>query len=234
MTSGTVTVTATNPDSSTTTVSAPLTVNARSGWAFTAQSPIRQAQGYSCSGLSVPNPPQPLPAPIGLSCLAVGYSDGTNASTVSDGGPNNGYLYATSIVDGTTYNWTIAQDADTPSSTFYQAQCGNYNSTTNPNGFISGINLDTDIQRHEMGSVNSHYMNYSGGLSTPTNNLGIQVEALVIFGGNYKSRLDSLLNQVNTSLQSAFSVEPCGTSGIRNSACGFDGFGNFIPYQACN
>ncbi len=130
VTSGTVTVTATNPDSSTTTVSAPLTVNARSGWAFTAQSPIRQAQGYSCSGLSVPNPHQPLPAPIGLSCLAVGYSDGTNASTVSDGGPNNGYLYATSIVDGTTYNWTTAQDADTPSSTFYQAQCGNYNSTT--------------------------------------------------------------------------------------------------------
>jgi hypothetical protein len=232
VTSGVVSVTATSPDSSQKTISATITVIARSGWAFSAVQPARQTQDLSC-GKSVTNPPQPSPALIGLSCLTVGYGNGTNAANITDGGPNNGYSFATSIVDASTYKWTIADDADTPSSTFYKAQCGNYDANNNSNGFISGINLDNDVQRHEMGSANSHYMNYSNGLSIAANNLGVQVEALVAFGGGYQSSLDSRLNQVNTSLQNMFNAEPCGTSGVRNASCGFDGYVNYLPYQAC-
>jgi hypothetical protein len=51
-------------------------------------------------------------------------------------------------------------DLENTNSTFYQSQCGNYNATTNPNGFISGSNLLADTTRHESGTVNAHYENY--------------------------------------------------------------------------
>lgn len=39
--------------------------------------------------------------------------------------------------DTGSFTWTVAADIQNLSSTFYQAQCGEYDATTNPTSFIS-------------------------------------------------------------------------------------------------
>jgi len=72
----------------------------------------------------------------------------------------------------------ISPDLQNTSSAFYKAQCGNYNATTHPNGFISGSNLLTNTNRHESGTIQSHYENYVTAQNNPSNNLGTVAEKM--------------------------------------------------------
>jgi hypothetical protein len=67
-------------------------------------------------------------------------NSGLQYSTISDNGPNQGYTYWPSNQIFSTWNfqYEINPDLENTVSAFYQAQCGNYSATTNPNGFISG------------------------------------------------------------------------------------------------
>jgi stage V sporulation protein SpoVS len=134
----------------------------------------------------------------------------------------------------TSYFYVISPDLQNPSSTFYQSQCGNYNSQTNPNGFISGANLLTDTTRHESGTVQSHYENYVVAQSSPANNLGAAAEAMTgkESGQALANSATTALNQNVEAITSATQVEPCGVQ--YNASCTFQGFINFQPYQSCN
>src|SRR5262249_55288230 len=113
------------------------TVAARtSGFSFTATSPAEVPNGSSCGSrvMSIPSPPASGQL-FGEFCLGQPYN--TTFALLNDG-PNKGYRYLTSITNDATYKYVISPDAKNTSSTFYLAQCGNYNATTNPSGFISG------------------------------------------------------------------------------------------------
>jgi hypothetical protein len=174
---------------------------------------------------------------VGAFCLAQYFS--LNTAAVGDGGPNNGYSYVTSISSSsgsstTSYFYVISPDLENSSSTFYKAQCGNYNSQTNPNGFISGANLLTDTTRHESGIVQSHYENYVVVQNTSTNNLGTVAEHMTGLesGQALATSVTSALNQNVQTITSATQVEPCSVQ--QDASCNFQGFINFQPYQSCN
>jgi len=92
--------------------SGPLNVQARTGWAFTAVSPLSQINGYRCVGstnptlsvtLTIPDPPAPG-TDIGAECEDPGFS---YQYTVLRGGPNQGYHYIFSAKDLSYYYYTI-------------------------------------------------------------------------------------------------------------------------------
>jgi hypothetical protein len=238
VTSGTVSVTVTS-STGTATPTAQITVNNRTNFAFTAASPTAESNGFSGDGcsVSVPSPPVKTGDAVGAFCLAQYFS--LNTSAVSDGGPNNGYSYVTSVSSSsgsstTSYFYVISPDLQNASSTFYKAQCGNYNSQTNPNGFISGANLLTDTTRHESGAVQSHYQNYVVAQSSSTNNLGTVAESMTGLesGQVLANSVTGALNQNVQTITSATQVEPCGVQ--EDASCNFQGFINFQPYQSCN
>jgi hypothetical protein len=192
-----------------------LTVNPRTGFAFSAVSPTKQSNGYQCGSfgtLSVPNPPSDS-ASVGKYCDMESYS--YNFLTIGGDGPNTGFSYVTSASNGTAFNWVIAPDADNPASQFYQAQCGNYNPTTNTE-FISGANLRSDTTRHESGAVQSHYNNYVVAQNDASNNAGVGLEAAVDKSGGQtfqtfvKNDLAPRLNAITT----ATGVEPCNNRNV--------------------
>src|SRR5208283_4064977 len=74
------------------------------------------------------------------------------------------------------YYYVISPDLQNSSSTFSLAQCANYNAQTNPNGFISQPNLLANTQRHESGSVASHYAQYVAAVNVSSNNPGTVAE----------------------------------------------------------
>jgi len=238
VTSGTVSVNVSVQGSAGVPLSASLTVSPRSGFAFSAVSPQQESDPFSGNGctISVPSPPTSSGDAVGKFCLAQRFTVQTSAQISS--GPNTGYSYVTSISnsDGngpTAYYWTMSPDLQNTASTFYQAQCGNY-SQTNPNGFISGANLNANTVRHESGTIQSHYGNYVAAQNIPTNNLGTVAESIVgltdptTLANNATSTLNGKQNTITTATQ----VEPCDVT--HNASCVFQGFINFFPYQACN
>jgi hypothetical protein len=154
---GTVSVTV----SGKTTLSASFTVPNRN-WHTGPASPAEVANGIL---ITLPQPPQNTGTDSGLGyfkwhCVLNSGSQGLQYSTINDNGPNQGYTYWPSKQIFSTWNfqYEINPDLETVGSTFYQAQCGNYNATTNPNGFVSGSNLLTQTNRHEWNSsTQSHY-----------------------------------------------------------------------------
>lgn len=238
VTSGTVSVNVTVQGSAAVTLSAQLTVNPRSGFAFTAVSPVQESNPFNGNGcsISVPSPPTSSGDAVGMFCIQQRFTVGT-APQVSSG-PNTGYSYVTSVTNSnsngpTAYYWVVSPDLQKTSSTFYQAQCGNYNAQTNPNGFISGSNLNTNTVRHESGTVQSHYENYVLAQNIPTNNLGTVAEAIVgltdptTLANNATNTLSGKQDTITTATQ----VEPFDVT--HNASCIFQGFINFLPYQAC-
>ena len=137
----------------------------------------------------------------------------------------------------TGYFYIISPDLQNTSSAFYQAQCGNYNAQTNPNGFISGANLLADATRHESGTVQSHYENYVVTQNSSTNNLGAVAEGMTGLE-NFSALANSVTATLSQNVQTIFSatnVEPCGTPNVAyNASCVLQGYVNFQPYQACN
>jgi hypothetical protein len=207
-------------------------VTARSGWAFPAVSPTQQSNGYDCGGgevLWLPSPPSNSGDAVGKFCLVQNYS--YTPDTVN-GGPNAGWQYMLSLSGGgTSYNYVISPDLLNSGSAFYQAQCGNYNAQTTPNGFISGANLLANTTRHESGTIQSHYQNYVV-VQSGSNNLGTKGEALVAPpGADFGQQAQTALQGAWQSILSATQVEPCGV--MYNGSCTFQGYINFYPYVSC-
>ena len=237
VTSGTVSVM-----SSAGRLSASITVTNRSGFTFTAVQPHKETNPYTCVSstgvspiLSVNNPPQPAVGSnfdyIGQYCDIEDYS--YNFTTISDNGPNNGFSYITSGTNNASFHWIIAQDADNPSSAFYLAQCGNYNSSTRT-GFISGSQLNTNIVRHESAPVQGHYGNYVNVQNNSANNVGTGLESAVNLSSG-----STFTNWVNTYIAprisalhaSTQSPEPYDANHDQNGV--YDGPINFQPYASC-
>lgn len=187
----------------------------------------------------MPSPPAQSGDAVGKFCLNQSFS--FNTSSINDNGPNEGFSYVTSVSssssDGTSttkYFYVISPDLQNTSSAFYQAQCGNYNATSNPNGFISGPNLLTDTTRHESGVVQSHYENYVVAQNNPSSNLGAVAEGMTGLESaqTLANNVSSTLNQNLQTILSASQVEPCSVQ--QDATCNFQGYINFSPYQACN
>jgi hypothetical protein len=219
-------------------VSANLGVNNRTGFAFSAVSPQVEPDPFSGNGcsLNVPNPPVSSGDAIGMFCLTQHFVVQTLGAISS--GPNTGYSYVSSVSSSdasgsTAYYYVIAPDAQNTSSTFYQAQCGNYNAQTNPNGFISGANLLANTTRHESGTVQSHYENYVVAQGLSTNNLGTVAEAIVekTDPNTLATDVTSTLNGKLSTILTAAQVEPCDVT--HNASCVFQGFINFLQ-SSCN
>jgi hypothetical protein len=242
VTSGTVSVMMTAGGTSTT-LTAAVTVTNRSGWPLTAVTATAEPNGYSgssaCGVMSVPSPPQ-NGGLLGLSCLQQAYS--FNWQAVNDNGPNQGFKYVTSFSssNGTTatrYFYIVSPDAANPNSTFAQAQCGNYNASTNPNGYISQPHLIANITRHESGSLNSHYSEYVSAQNSSANNLGAVAEQTVgtPSDGNFSGTLNSAIQSKEAAIQSAMNVEPCSANYDGSvTPCVFQGYVNYLPYATCN
>jgi hypothetical protein len=252
VTSGTVSVQVSASGSNSTTPSASITVNNRSGsgWTFSPASATSENNGFICppSGptLLIPSPPSAsfsedgtTTGDLGMYCNTDGSS--FNTAALNDGGPNNGYKYVTSISPGTSnqpwaYYYVISPDLQNSSSTFSLAQCGNYNTQTNPNGFISQPNLLTNTTRHESGSNASHYAQYVAAVNASANNPGTVAEQQVGAPGlslsQFGTNVTNALNSANTNINSATkSPEPYGPNNAANGT--FQGYTNFYPYASC-
>ncbi len=223
-------------------ISSPLTwsiaVSNRTNFAFTAVSPSPEDDPFSSDGCSinVPSPPQQSGDAVGKFCLAQYFS--LNTATVNDNGPNNGYSYVTSIPSSsgsstTGYFYVISPDLKNTSSAFYLAQCGNYNSTAQT-GFISGTNLLTDTNRHEAGTVQSHYENYAVAQNNSANNLGTVAEGKTGLESAQAlaNSVTTVLNQNVQTILSATQVQPCSVQ--QDASCNFQGCINFSPYYSCS
>jgi hypothetical protein len=233
VTRGTVHVTA-----GSTTLSASITLTARSSLTFAAVLPTGPvANGSSptpsCT-LSVPSPPY-LNSLLGLSCLAQA-SNFTDAA-VSDSGPNQGYRYVTTATNSyqgtpTGFYYVISPELKNTASSFYKAQTGTYNAQTNPNGYISGSNLLADAIRHESGPVNSHYQNYVTAQNNPAYNLGVVAEAEIgppsQTQANFESKVQTDMTAAKSTIQSQENIEPCNSKYVGyNAACVLQGYVNY-------
>jgi hypothetical protein len=240
VTSGTVTVTA-----GTTLLSAIVAVAARTGFAFSAVSPTIEPNNTTVTGcnpalLSIPTPPSDGSL-LGLNCLiaASSFTD----TTVSDSGPNQGYHYVASAKDSftriprgvptrTAYYYVISPDLSNTSSAFYLAQTGTYNAQTNPTGFISGSNLLADDIRHESGTITSHYDNYVVAQNSPSNNVGVVMEAevgppsqLVVA---FETKVNNDVAAAKNITDAARAVEPCLNPYVGyDPTCTLQGFVNY-------
>jgi hypothetical protein len=238
VTNGTVSVTAAMSGASTP-LSASIMATARSGFTFPAVSPTPEANNFTGDGctMSVPSPPSQTGDAVGMFCLAQNFT--VQTATVGDNGPNNGFSYVTSASNQngnltTGYFYIISPDLQNTSSTFYQAQCGNYNPQTKPNGFICEANLLADTTRHEAGTIQSHYENYVVAQNNPVNNLGSTAESMTGLESaqTLANSVASTSNQNEQSILSATQVQPCSVQ--QDANCSFQGYINFYPYQSCN
>ncbi len=232
VTSGTVSVTVSAGGKSTP-LSASITVNNRN-WHNTPASPAEVPNG---TFLALPVPPAQSGNDSGLGAATFRITDtGFNITTIGDSGPDSGYSYYASALSFSSfyYQYEINPDLENTSSTFYNAQCGNYNATTNPNGCISGSNLLTQTRRHEYnGATQSHYAFYSNSLNT--NNPGDYFESrlaapstnLTTFNTDTRAGINSRYNTIATDT----SVQPYPAN---SSETGVPlGNVNYSPYTPC-
>ena len=128
-------------------------------------------------------------------------------------------------------------DPGNTGSTFYTAQCGNYNAATNPNGYISGALLLANVTQHESGTP-GHYGQYVQAQGSATNNLGILAEATVTPSGtDFNQTLNKTLSDAITRIDNATNSEAALCNGDASRvppACTFNGYVNFSPYAACH
>lgn len=235
--SGTVSVQASGPDNRS--LSKPLSVITRSGWAFTAVSPGKVGNGAGTGGCTgqlplLASPPVPG-SEMGHSCLFTG--DLNYVTYTVPGGPNSQYKYNSSNASNSAlYQWERVPDLDNSSSAFYTHQTGTYNAQTNPSGCISGVNLAAQTQRHETGSVQGHWGFYKNAQDNPSNNFGTIIEAKVGLPSQstdqFQSELNSDLNTAKTTIGNSFAVEPYGVDHDQNNV--FLGWPNYPPtYNNC-
>jgi hypothetical protein len=216
------------------TVSASVAVTNRN-WHTPAASPGEVPNG---TFLTLPVPPAQSGSDSGLGAAAYQLTDtGFSITTIADSGPNAGYSYYASALNFSSsyFHYEINPDLENINSAFYLAQCGNYNATTNPNGFISGSNLFAQTRRHEYNSATqSHYAFYSNSLNA--NNPGDYFESRVAVPSTdlttFNSDTRSGINSRYSTITSDTSVEPYA---VNYSETGVPlGNVNYSPYVPCN
>ncbi len=249
VTSGTVFLNITFSDGSVQSFQSAITVTPRTNFAFAAASSQELLSNtITCASGSTTilnSPPQNNGGAgdvLGFYCLDQAF--GFNFLGITDNGPNNGYGYVTTVTNqsGTTptaFRYIVVSDLRDPSTSFYKAQCGNYNPQTNPSGFISGAQLNTNTHDHEGGSVLSHWTNYSASQSVSANNIGLVMESQIAIPGVTADQFTTQVRNAEagaaSTINSATATEPCGGD-VRNDssqACKFFGAINFLN-QACN
>lgn len=129
-----------------------LGVNARD-WTWPAVSPQQVPNGTL---VTLPSPPVPG-GELGRMQIDQPYT--YDWAATGDNGPNHGFKYLTSATNQATFRYQVSPDLENTGSLFYEAQCGNY-SPQNPNGFISGAQLLTNLREHEFGETLGHYQQY--------------------------------------------------------------------------
>ena len=238
--SGTVKVTASGPDTRTLTWS--LAVNNRAGWAFTAVSAGKVANGSGtgpCTGLlPILTTPTSEASNFGFNCL---NQEASYVTSQVSGGPNHGYKYNTSASNSfegrpTLFQWERVPDLDNAGSTFYLMQTGTYNAQSNPTGCISGTNLASQTQRHEAGPVQGHWGFYKGAQDNTSNNLGSAIEPATGLPSDsveqFQNALNTTLGNKRTTIRNAAGVEPFEVN--RDQSGVFLGNVNFAPaYTTC-
>ena len=221
--------------------SASLSVTPRANFAFSAQAAQPESNGFvdpNGTLVQVPNPPV-ANQETGLADLLQVYN--AQPTTIDDGGPNNGYQYVATVSNqkgavGTAFYYVTAEDLLNITSVFYQAQCGNYDASTNPGGFISGADLQANTIRHEAGTTNSHYAQYVTAQDTQGNNVGSTAESRVGApkDSQFPSEVTTSLNAAQGSILNAMEVQPCSANyGIVGGACVYEGGVNYAPYASC-
>jgi ribosomal protein L24E len=245
--SGTVSVTV-NKDGQVFNLQKDVTVKARS-WAFQAKAPRKVAHGTVVQGTAivVASPDEPkVNTELGVAQLFPRYS--FTPGEVGDSGPNHGFKYLTEVRDSndrpgegpTEYVWALAPWLEDTTSEGYGAQCGNYNASTKPNGFISGAKLLDNVIQHESGRVrNSHYNNYVVSQDKPENNLGVGGEQMVagpsVAMTDFTTQVRSELDARRLRIYNDTAVEQCGESnGSLDGNCVFQGNINSPPYTFCD
>jgi hypothetical protein len=229
--------------SSATTLTASVTVNNRTNFAFTAASVgAKETNPYTCVAqvgsvtISVNDTPQAGSSGndfIGMYCDI--EDSAFNGATIGTGGPNAGYSYVTSPINQASFHWIIAGDADNPSSAFYNAQCGNWNGST---GFISGAHLRANTINHESGTVRGHYGQYVAAQNNAANNVGVGYESIVVFGD--LTALQNAVTNSNDLIRRIGAIEQATANestlfDVNHDASGvYDGPINFSPYDPCN
>jgi hypothetical protein len=231
------------------TVSATLTVTPRTDFAFTAVNPVQlQGNTLNCNGkIKILNsPPQDNGGTgdfLGFFCVVEAFSFGFDG--ITDNGPNNGYGYITKAFsqnqDGTptTFQYIIVSDLLDSSSQFYRAQCGNFDPQSNPNGFISGLQLKTNSFDHEEGPVLSHWTNYVQAQNNPSNNIGLVLEGQIAVPGvdeaGFRVQINSVTSIAELTIAQITMEQPCGGDVRRDSSQSCTFFGNInFNNQLCN
>jgi hypothetical protein len=234
---GTVTVTAKVNQTDLPAVSRTITVTNRA-WHTNPASPTQVPNGTISPPLPVP--PQPTGDDSGLGVSEEQTGDGGFASTlIQDNGPNHGFAYFASPLNFPFlfFRYTINPDLENSGSVFSQHQCGNYDPSTNPGGFISWINLFTQTRRHEFNSTTqSHHAFYSSAMNLSINNPGDYFESRVASPGvslaQFEGDTRTELNARYARIFGAARVEPFA---VNQSETGmFLGNVNYIPYASCN
>jgi hypothetical protein len=222
-------------------VTAAMTVTPRS-WTTKPATPAEVANG---TFYALPVPPVPPPGPLGYSQANIAYTAGQNQyTTLPATGPNGGFTYfATPFAFSTfSYLYEISPDLENQNSAFSQHQCGNYDSQSNPSGFISWVNLLAGDRRHEYNSTTqSHYAFYSTSLAT--NNFGNFVETQVAAPGTDLTGWATTVGNTLSGYITQISLDAFGTPGnpvepyqVNYSETGvFEGFVNYAQpnYAAC-
>ena len=251
VTGGTLSVTVQSPKGATTDLSASIAVTSRTGFAFMAVAPTQRTSPYSddlCS-VTVPDSPGLVgdETTVGQSCLGQRYI--TYPSQINDNGPNQGFWYIRTASSGnaqgsTTFNYVIATYVADATSEFATHQCGNYNPTTNPSGYISDTQLLSNIVQHESGMLRGHYIQYKTAQDDESNNLGIAAEAVVGSPDQSKSafeqQVSSKLLSNGKRIANATVYEDCNHDVRLDTSCTFRGYINlpiyvegFYLYQCC-
>lgn len=220
--------------------SAQVTVNARPGWATSPASAVQVPNG---TFLMLPVPPQPQGNDAGVGEYYANITfPGLPAVSPVTSGPNAGFgYYDENAAFSTAYQYEINPDLENTSSIFYTSQWGNY-PTPNPGGCISGANLRLQTHRHEHGSAQSHYANYTAAMAGP-NNPGKYFESRIAAPGYNPSVFDTETGQgliigdaiqcisgVICSILASTKIEP---PGVNEDAFGnFLGDINYAPYTS--
>jgi hypothetical protein len=210
-------------------ISTGVTVNPRSGWQTSPASPAQVGDGTLIWTGSTATP---LPSPPTAGEF-VGFYNLISApiaayATVASG-PNQGYLYITSVSYPSLSNyfqWELAADVANSTSIFSTKQCGT-------NGYISYSNLLADTTRHEAGQVaQSHWINYS--YSVNANNFGTWVEPQTAQPGTatatFTNPISVKISDLGTQIRNDAAVEPYGVQQDING--NFQGYVNYAPYTS--
>jgi hypothetical protein len=223
---------------------ATVTVNPRTGFAFTAANPTQVMSNsltcYDGTQTTLPSPPGSGSAE-GVSCADMAFS--FSSTQVVDGGPNNGYQYVTSVSNvfgsqPTKFEYIVVSDLLDPTSAFYTAQCGTF-SASNTSGFVAGSQLNQNVFDHEQGSILSHWTEYRDAQNNSSNNVGTVLEPITgppgMSTATYQQNVSSAGQNAIAAIAQAFAVEPCNglVSYDSSQSCKYCGNFNYAPYQSC-